>query len=84
MIWWTGLAPWEFEFPFRGSLASAFLAGVLRPVYAGPHLNSRLGVQKKMGSRLPCVKCPENSLGGVGEIQPGIACGIQPRLSECT
>ena len=20
MIWWTGLAPWEFEFPFPGSL----------------------------------------------------------------
>ena len=19
MIWWTGLAPWEFEFPFLGS-----------------------------------------------------------------
>ena len=26
IIWWTGLAPWEFEFPFPGSLASTFLA----------------------------------------------------------
>jgi len=26
MIWWTGLAPWEFEFPFPGSLTSAFQA----------------------------------------------------------
>ena len=25
MIWWTGLAPWEFEFPFPGSLTSTFL-----------------------------------------------------------
>ena len=25
MIRWTGLAPWEFEFPFSGSLASTFL-----------------------------------------------------------
>ena len=25
MIWWTGLAPWEFEFSFAGSLISAFL-----------------------------------------------------------
>ena len=25
MIWWTGLAPWEFESPFPGSLASTFL-----------------------------------------------------------
>ena len=26
MIWWTGLAPWEFEFPFPGSLTSTFLS----------------------------------------------------------
>ena len=25
MIKWTGLAPWEFEFPFPGSLTSTFL-----------------------------------------------------------
>ena len=25
MIWWTGLAPWEFEFPLPGSLTSTFL-----------------------------------------------------------
>jgi len=25
MIWLTGLAPWEFEFPFPGSLTSTFL-----------------------------------------------------------
>jgi len=24
MIWWTGLAPWECEFPFPGSLISTF------------------------------------------------------------
>ena len=24
MIWWTGLAPWEFEFPSPGSLTSNF------------------------------------------------------------
>jgi len=28
IIWWTGLAPWEFEFPFPGSLISTFLDGV--------------------------------------------------------
>ena len=27
MIRWTGLAPWEFEFPFPGSLTSTFLGG---------------------------------------------------------
>ena len=25
MIRWTGLAPWEFEFPFAGSLITTFL-----------------------------------------------------------
>ena len=25
MIWWTGFAPWELEFPFPGSLRSTFL-----------------------------------------------------------
>jgi len=29
MIRWTGLAPWEFEFPFPGSLTSTFLAKLL-------------------------------------------------------
>jgi len=27
MIRWAGLAPWEFESPFPGSLTSAFLKG---------------------------------------------------------
>ena len=27
--WWTGLAPWEFEFPFPGSLIPTFLAYTL-------------------------------------------------------
>ena len=25
MIWWTGLAPWEFDFPFPGSFLSTVL-----------------------------------------------------------
>ena len=28
MICWTGLAPWEYEFPFPGSLIYTFLRGV--------------------------------------------------------
>ena len=27
MTGWTGLAPWDFEFPFPGSLTSTFLTG---------------------------------------------------------
>jgi hypothetical protein len=29
MVWWTGLTPWEFEFPFPGSLVSTFLDAVV-------------------------------------------------------
>ena len=29
LIRWTGLAPWEFEFPFSGRLTSTFLASAL-------------------------------------------------------
>jgi len=34
MIRWTGLAPWEFESPFPGSLTSNFLVSG-RTTYAG-------------------------------------------------
>jgi len=40
MIRWTGLAPWEFELPFPGSLTSTFLFGSgpdgLEGVFDGP------------------------------------------------
>ena len=32
MIRWTGLAPWGFEFPFSGSLASTFLDSRGNPI----------------------------------------------------
>ena len=32
MIRWTGLAPWEFDFPFPGSLTSTFLCRLKRSV----------------------------------------------------
>ena len=34
MIWWSGLAPWKFEFPFPGSLTSTFLGA------SSPHITS--------------------------------------------
>jgi len=34
MIRWTGLAPWEFEFSFPGSLISTFLGPTLRWIVA--------------------------------------------------
>ena len=30
MIWWTGLAPWKFEFPVPGSLILTFLVHLER------------------------------------------------------
>ena len=38
MVRWTGLAPWEFEFPFPGSLTSTFL---------GPPATSRNTAEKR-------------------------------------
>ena len=36
MIRWTGLAPWEFEFPFPGSLTSTFQAEIVEHVPTPP------------------------------------------------
>ena len=39
MIRWTGLAPWEFECPFSGSLTSTFL-GPRTHIRIVPHVSS--------------------------------------------
>jgi len=39
MIWWTGLAPWECEFPFPGSLISTF--DPTKPSYSTVWLGGR-------------------------------------------
>jgi len=38
MIRWTGLAPWECEFPFPGSLTSTFLVQVVLKPLAVPNM----------------------------------------------
>ena len=43
MIWWTGLAPWELEFPFPGSLKSAFTRQVFSHIYGKTPKKSRGG-----------------------------------------
>ena len=45
MIWWTGLAPWELEFPFPGSLTSTFLS---------PCCNERPRIHSNPKLRLTC------------------------------
>jgi len=60
MIRWTGLAPWEFEFPFSGSLTSTFLQAVLDGAkltgsnWTGANLSSISAVG---ASYLPYSKC---------------------------
>ena len=47
MIRWTGLAPWEFEFPFPGSLTSTLLSG---PGHTHVHLRRHaLGLCRQLG-----------------------------------
>ena len=49
MIGWTGLAPWEFEFPFPGSLTSTFLEQAANIAGSG-----RRGARgQPVGPRLP-------------------------------
>ena len=36
MIWWTGLAPWEFETPVPGSLISNFPGRLRRHTHLAP------------------------------------------------
>ena len=48
MIWWTGLAPREFEFPFPGSLMSTFLGA-----HATCHVNCETSNVKRFHRRPP-------------------------------
>jgi len=43
MIRWTGLAPWEFEFPFPGSLISTSLMVVTKSPLSAGHDTARVG-----------------------------------------
>ena len=42
MIGWTGLAPWEFEYPFPGSLTSTFLVHDWTLLVIVQHLRSNI------------------------------------------
>ena len=50
MIRWTGLAPWEFEFPFPGSLTSTFVGDLYNGTVSP--LSSELGTNKPVKARL--------------------------------
>ena len=59
MIKRTGLAPWEFEFPFPGSLTSTFL------ISAGGNLQREAGIVLSQRSR---VRPPESLLSAYTSI----------------
>ena len=56
MIRWTGLAPWEFESPFPGSLTSTFLAKCRGPLSIQTGLLESVKVDSHPGNRLKVSK----------------------------
>ena len=61
IIRWTGLAPWEFEFPLPGSLTSIFFTGGVVSVctrIGTPLRNSRRAVNKIQESYYTDHRCP--------------------------
>ena len=70
MIRWTGLAPWELEFPFPGSLTSTFVVGGA----------ATLGARRVLGRDLAVVE-EEPELGipnsGTRTPNPGIPGGAR-------
>jgi len=56
MIWWTGLAPWEFEFPFSGSLVCTFL--VLYKLLNKETLHPRLHFDRERGRTYSAIPKP--------------------------
>jgi hypothetical protein len=68
MIRWTGLAPWEFEFPFRGSLTSIFLMNlVCQAFYVGLNSVSRADLREYWKNL--CA----GGHSGEGGLWPGVA-----------
>ena len=74
MIRWTGLAPWEFEFAFPGSLISTFLATGPPTTHAPlPHLLSSLPTHASSDAAGGIFKDPRIR-GEVDEGRCGLGC----------
>ena len=82
-FWWTGLAPWEFEFPFPGSLISTFLGGRSRIHCSGPRTRPPSGVYTRTTRGLHSKRrdLRSETLAGIGpprlELEP--LAGARPR-----
>ena len=73
MIRWTGLAPWEFEFPFPGSLTSTFLHP--SPFTETLLFASRSAAHRERGrewGRLKAKVEPLLTLGNSGKPKPSV------------
>ena len=53
MIRWTGLAPWNFEVPFSGSLTSTFLGNEVKSIWCGDGRRRRAGSSTSGGRASP-------------------------------
>ena len=80
MIRWTGLAPWEFEFPVRGSLASAFLVAtfafndtgrVLAPTFFQAKVHPRVAGSAGWLSRMIQYNGSAGHTPGRGNLETG-------------
>ena len=54
MIWWTDLAPWEFEFPVSGSLESTFLRKPSTFLRGGITAEDRTSANVELDHRTDC------------------------------
>ena len=54
---WTGLAPWEFELPFPGSLTSTCLESLVNPCTCGDRILDGLASGRKGSKGAPDIYC---------------------------
>ena len=76
MVRWTGLAPWEFEFPFPGSLTSTFLA--LFPTLA-VRLRPSLGIRLLQSPAQEATRpeyCRREFASGISPREIGVTTGV--------
>ena len=76
MIRWTGLAPWEFEFLFPGSVTSTFL-------WAGGRAGRHSARRDCLMCGLDCLMCGLDCLtSGLDYLTPGLDCLICAKFAD--
>jgi len=81
MVRWTGLAPWEFEFPFPGSLTSTFLEGTQAiSSLAGESPCQLPSLPPPCSPTLKNEAVQTSGLGGVGIMGNSLRLGLDTQL----